>query len=210
MGKLERLLHFVADHKQAEHAGVGVEAIDAHGVVVIPEHGGILAVGIKIRARLSRDVPILGIAVAFRRRLGAVHVDDAANFGIAGFGAMKRVVDRQKMLGGQFVRPFDRQPFPAPGFKRGARHRSAAAPEPRSGKIAMQFALDLLHRDAIIRRLGFLAGHRAQPGGFGDRGNRQGIDKLGQGIGIQGRGGRCSARGAGGQATGVEKSAAGH
>ena len=45
-GKIERIFEIVANKKQPEHAGVDVQAIDAHGVVVIPERRSFLPVGI--------------------------------------------------------------------------------------------------------------------------------------------------------------------
>src|ERR1700733_4019266 len=46
LGKVERIFKIVANEEQPEHSRINVQAIDAHGVVVIPERGSILAVGI--------------------------------------------------------------------------------------------------------------------------------------------------------------------
>src|SRR5580698_6924430 len=79
-GEIERIFEIVANEKASEHAGVNIEPIDAHGVIVIPECRGFLSVGIEVGARLAWNVPILGISVALRRSLGAVYMDHTTHF----------------------------------------------------------------------------------------------------------------------------------
>ena len=53
-GQVERVFDLVAEEEHAEEAGVGVEAVDAHGVVVVPEGGGVLLEGVVAGAGLGR------------------------------------------------------------------------------------------------------------------------------------------------------------
>ena len=133
-GKIERVFEIVANEEQAEHAGIDVQPVDAHGVVVIPKRGSILAVGIEVGPRLSGNVPILRIAVALGRSLGAMDMDHAANFGRVDFGAVQAVVDRQEMFVGQFVGPFDEQTLAAARLKRRTGRSGAVAPQARGGR----------------------------------------------------------------------------
>ena len=44
-GQVEGVFARVAKNAEADQAGVGVEAVNAHGVVVVPERGGVLLEG---------------------------------------------------------------------------------------------------------------------------------------------------------------------
>ena len=173
-------------------SGIDVQPVDAHGVVVIPERGGVLVVGIEIGPRFSRHIPVLGIAVALRRSLRAVNVDHAAHFGLvrpprrAGCG-------RSAGNAWRAVRWAIRSAVRGRcAFQMSGRAMIAVAPQARRRKIAVQFALDCRMG---IRIVGNLRRNR-QPGAcrrLGNLGNRERIDKFGESVRIQ-RGGRgCSA-----------------
>ena len=60
---------------------------------------------------------MLGVAVAVRRRLAAMKVDDTADLRQVGFGSVQGMVDGQKVVLRQLVHPFDDQSMVAAGFK---------------------------------------------------------------------------------------------
>ena len=53
-GEVQRVFGLVADEHHAEEAGVDVEAVEAHGVVVVPERGGLLLERVVAGAGLCR------------------------------------------------------------------------------------------------------------------------------------------------------------
>ncbi len=44
--QLQGILNLVTDQERAEQAGILVEPFDAHGVIVVPQSGRILAIGV--------------------------------------------------------------------------------------------------------------------------------------------------------------------
>ena len=117
LGKFQRVFRFITDEIHALQSGIDIQAIDAHGVVVVEEHRRILPVGIVEGCGLAGDAPVLGIAVAARRRLAPVQVNHTAHLGQIGFGAVQRVIDGQKMALRQLVDPLHNQALIAAGFK---------------------------------------------------------------------------------------------
>ena len=97
----------VADEKHAEEARVGVEAVDAHGMVVIPEGGGFLFERVGAGAGLARDEPVFRIAVVFGGGLRAVEVGDGSDVGDVGTASVKGMVDREEVFRGEVVDPAD-------------------------------------------------------------------------------------------------------
>ena len=73
-----------------------VQPVDAHGVIVIPQHRRFLIVRIMIGRRFSGRVPVLRLSVAFRTYLRAVNVDHRPSFGLVGFRAVQTMIDREK------------------------------------------------------------------------------------------------------------------
>ncbi len=67
-GEVKGIFGLVADQKHAEEAGVGVEAGEAHGVVVIPECRGVLLKRVGADAGLAGDEPVFGVAIVLWRR----------------------------------------------------------------------------------------------------------------------------------------------
>ena len=110
--QIQRIFFVIPNDIRAGQARINIQPVDAHGMIVIPQHGRILLIRIKIGRGFSGNVPIFGPAVAFGRDLRAVNVDDRADFGLIGFGAVQAVVDGQKVLGGKLVGPFDQDPLP--------------------------------------------------------------------------------------------------
>ena len=117
LGKFERVFRFVTDEIHALQSGINIQPIDAHRVVVVEEHRRILPVGIVEGSRLARNVPVLGVAVAVRRRLAAMKVNDTADHRQVGFGSMQGMVDGQKVVLRQLIHPFHDQSVVAAGFK---------------------------------------------------------------------------------------------
>jgi len=87
---------------------------------VIPEHGGILAVGVVIDRRLAGHVPIVGIAVAGGGDFAAVQMNYGSHFGLVGLRPVNGVVDGQKMFDGELVRPLHQNSLPAAHVECGA------------------------------------------------------------------------------------------
>ena len=152
-GQMQRILDGVADEERPKQAGINVEPVDAHGVVVIPEHRRVLLIGIVVEHRLAGNDPVLRIPVAFRRCLGAVQVSHGAGLRLIAFGPVKPVVNGQEVLLRQFVRPLHEQPIAAARFKRGPGNGAAIRPEARRFQIAMDLHFQGLRRHAIVRQL---------------------------------------------------------
>ena len=83
-GRSRRVFDFVAEEEHAEQAGVGVEAVEAHGVIVVPERGGVLLERVGAGAGFTGDEPVFGVAVVFGGDLGAVKMGDGADLGEVG------------------------------------------------------------------------------------------------------------------------------
>jgi hypothetical protein len=106
-----------------------------------------------IESGLAGNVPVVGIAVTIRRSLGSVEMDDGSDLGFVGFRAVDAVIDRQKMLRGEFVGPFDQDSLAATSFECGTGRAGTIGPEARGLHIAMYLALDRAHGNAIVRKL---------------------------------------------------------
>jgi len=88
-------------------------------MIVIPEHGRVLVVGVVIDGGLAGDVPVVGVAVTIGRSLGTVEMDDGSDLGLVGLRAVDAVIDGQEMLRGELVGPFDQDALAAAGFECG-------------------------------------------------------------------------------------------
>jgi hypothetical protein len=97
----------VADEDHAEEAGVDVEAIEAHGMVVIPEGGGVLLQRIVAGARIGRGEPVLGVAVVLGRTRPPCRWTTARTSGTSRAAAVQAVVDGEEVLGGELIDPLD-------------------------------------------------------------------------------------------------------
>ena len=107
-------------------------------------------------------------------------VHHTAALGLAGFGAVQAVIDRQEMFRRQFVGPFDEESLAAACLKRRTRACRSVTPQSSSRKIAMQLAFNLPHGDSEIRNLRgrFKAEDRTHTNSSGNLRDRQRIDKL--------------------------------
>ena len=117
LGEMEGVFDVIADEKCSQQASIDVEPVDAHGMVVVPEHCCVLLVGVIVESGLPRHEPILRITVTFGRNLGTVQMDRGTDRRLIGFGAVEIVVDGQEMFAGQLIRPFHPYSFPAAGFQ---------------------------------------------------------------------------------------------
>jgi hypothetical protein len=116
--QIEGILRFITNEVHAHQPGVNIQAINPHRVIVIEEHRRILLIGVIEGGGLSRDVPVLRVAVAVGRCFASMKVNHAADFRQVRFGAMNGVVDGQKMLLGQLIDPLDHQSMAAASFER--------------------------------------------------------------------------------------------
>jgi len=147
-GQMEGILNCVADKEHAKEARVTVETVNAHGMVVIPEGGGVLLEGVGADARFAGDEPVFGISVVFRGDLGAVDVDAGANVGDVAAGAVEGVVYREEMLRREVVDPFDLKGMTAASLDNGTEGGRAVAPHAGGPDVAMDLMMDLTHGDA--------------------------------------------------------------
>jgi len=153
-GKVEGVFFGVANEVHAGQSSVDIEAGDAEGMIVIPERGGGLVVGMAggiggeswSGFAVGSD-PGVGIAVAIRENLGAVDVSDGADFGDVLFRAVDGVIDGKKMFGGQFVRPLDGKRLTLAGFEGWSGPHTVVAPHRGGGKIAMGLVTERNHSD---------------------------------------------------------------
>jgi hypothetical protein len=146
--QVEGILKLVAEKKHAEEAGVGVESIDAHGVVVIPKRGGFLFQRIVTSSALSGRKPVFGVAIVFGGNLRAVEVSDGANIWNIGAATVERVIDGKEMFGGEIVDPRYFERFTAASFDEWRESGGAVAPHAGHRYIAMNLRVDLLHGDS--------------------------------------------------------------
>ena len=184
--QIEPVFEIVANEKRAKQSRIDIQTIDPQRVVVVPEHGRFLLVGIVVERGFSGHDPVFGIAVALRPGLSAMQVHHGPHRGFVGFGSVDGVIDGQEVLAGKRVRPFHQQRFARTRFKRRTESRRSKAPEPGGREIAVHFAGDCLRLDAIKRNvvLGIVrAGLESLgPGDFRDG---QRIDELRKGVDIE-------------------------
>jgi hypothetical protein len=142
---MERVFDVIAKQEHAEEAGVGVEAIETHGVVVIPECCGVLLKRVGADARVTGGKPVFGVAVVFGGGLGSMEVCGGADVGDAGATAMEGVVDGEEVFRGEVVDPADLEGFTRAGFDERGESAGAIAPHSGCGDVAMDLGVDLLH-----------------------------------------------------------------
>jgi hypothetical protein len=168
----------VAEEEHAEEAGVDVEAIQAHGVVVEPKAGGVLFEGIVASEALAGDEPVIGVAVVFRGDGGTVDVDNGTDVGNVSAAAVEAVVNGQEVLVRELIDPLDVEWLLGMGLDERRdgravfyrRNRVGVDPEAGGGKIAVDFGVDLSHGDAKFVRCD----------GLRARGQREGVDEGGK------------------------------
>ena len=114
-GQIQTVFELVSDDGNAEQACINIQAIDAHGVIVIPEHRRVLLVGIVVENGLAGHEPVFGKAVAIGGNARPMQVGDNAHLRIA-FGSVQPIVDGQEMLLREFVSPFHQHVFVAAHF----------------------------------------------------------------------------------------------
>jgi hypothetical protein len=153
-GQVERLLSGVADKEHAEEARVDVEAVNAHGVVVIPEGGGFLLEGIIADAGFAGNEPVFGVSIVFGGDLGTVDVDDGADVGDVVTAAVEGVVDGEKVLRGKVVDPLDLKGMIAAGLDDRTESGGTIAPHAGGFDVAMDLMMDLTHGNAEFLGMG--------------------------------------------------------
>jgi hypothetical protein len=146
--QIQLLLVGIAKQIDARQAGIEIEPAGAHGVVVIPEHGCILAVGVMAYMRLTAWVPMLGIAVIDGGGSAAMKVNHSTRLRQFAAGAVQAVIDGEEVPGRQLIGPLDYQFFVAAGFEQRADGVRSIAPQAGRGKITVHPYLDLAHGDA--------------------------------------------------------------
>ena len=146
--QMELLFVRIAKQIHAHQAGIQVEPAGTHGVVVVPKHGCILAVGVMAYTRFPAWVPMLGIAVIDCGRSAAMQMDDSARLRQLPAGAMEAVIDREEMPRRQVITPLDNEFFMTAGFEQGADSVWSITPQPSRRKITVHFYADLPHGDA--------------------------------------------------------------
>jgi hypothetical protein len=152
--QMEGVFDLVSDEVKADEAGVGAEAVEAHGVVVVPEGSGVLLVGVVADAAFARDEPVVGVAIVFGGSFGSVDVGDGADVGHVAAAAVKGVVDGKEVLCGEVVDPLDLEGMAAAGFDNGRERSGAVAPHSGGWEIAVDLGVDLAHGDAKFVRGG--------------------------------------------------------
>ena len=73
-GQVQRGFLGIADEVQPGQTGIDVEAGDAHGMVVIPQQGRLLVVGVVARGDLAGQRGVLGPAIAYGSRATAMQM----------------------------------------------------------------------------------------------------------------------------------------
>jgi hypothetical protein len=157
-GEMKGVFDVVADNEETLQARIDVEPINAHRMVVIEEHRGVLPAWIVIEERVAGRDPVLGIAVAGSRGATPVKVDHAADLRLVRLSTAEVVVDREKVLRRKPVLPFDEQTLATAGFNERAWTGAVESPEPGGGEIAVELRVKLLDANAIERK--FLLGTR--------------------------------------------------
>jgi hypothetical protein len=174
----------IADEGHADQAGVDVEAVQAHGVVVVPESGGVLLHGVAAGVGGAGDEPVFGVAVVLGGSLGAVEMDTGSDLGEIAAAAVEGEIDGKEVPGGEVVDPLDLEGLAGAGFDEwgerggGASRRSEVVVGPMAAgrEVAMDLGMDLAHADAEPLWAGVVAGGD----GLGALGQREGIDKRGE------------------------------
>jgi hypothetical protein len=175
--KFEGILCGVAQKGHAGEPGVHVEAVEPHGVVVIPEGGGNLLKGIGADAGLAGDEPVVGLAVVFGGGSAAVEMDAGADVGDVAAAAVEGVVNGKEVLGGETIDPFDLERLVGADVDKWGEGCVAVAPHAGGGYIAMNFGVDLAHGDAELVRMG----RGDWPGALGEG---KFVDKWGERVAI--------------------------
>ena len=147
-GEVEGVFYLVSDEVHSEESGVGVESVEAHGVVVIPEGGCFLLVWVVADTALPRDEPIFGVAVIFGGDLCSVNVGDGADLGDVATAAVKGVIDGEEVGGGEIIEPLDLEGLSGASFDDGAQGGGAIAPHAGGRKVSVNLGVDLAHLDA--------------------------------------------------------------
>ena len=178
LGEVESVFVLVADEEHAEEAGVGVDAVDAHRVVVVPEGGGILLQGIVRDFGVAGGEPVFGVAVALGARLGAMDVDDGTDLGDVLAGAVQGVVDGEEVLGGEVVDPVDVERLVGANLEGGAEGVGAVAPHAGDGHVPVDLGVDLAHGDGE-------RGSTVMEGGGDNRRDGKGIDEGREGQRVE-------------------------
>ncbi len=153
-GEIQCVFDGITHEDHAEEPGVHVEAIEAHGVIVVPEGGCFLLERVGADAGLSRDEPIFWMAVVFGRILSAVQMHAGAYFGDVATAAVEGVVDGEEVPDGEGVHPLDGKGMASVDVDERSEGRFSVAPLAGCGDIAMKSGVDLAHDDAELVRVG--------------------------------------------------------
>src|SRR6202161_4133490 len=122
-------------------------------MIVAPEHGGILLVGVVVKRGFPGHDPVFWIAIAFRSGFPSMQVHHGADGRLVRFGAVDCAVHRQEMLAGKSIHPFHQQGLTGARLECWARSRRSEAPELRSWQVSMNFTGNGLRLDSIKRNL---------------------------------------------------------
>src|ERR1700732_2406735 len=144
----------VANKEISEQSRIHIEPGDSQCVVVIPELGRFLIVGIEVDGRFSRDKPILGIAVTLGGHLAPMEMGHSSHRGFALVRAVNAVINRKKVIFRQLVCPFHQYLLAATSFKRWPREALSEAPDPCWFHVAMNLAGELAHGEVVVRDQG--------------------------------------------------------
>src|SRR5580698_4658635 len=155
-------------------------------MVVIPQHRGILPVGIMADRRCSRHVPVLRIAIALRTSFRPMHVHHGSHFRFVSLSSVYAVVNGQKMFFRQLVHPLDQQTLTAARLKNRSRRTRSISPKASWLHVTVNFTFKLPHRDPVVRNLDrCILWTRTSPARRDYLQPRQRIDKLRELAGIQ-------------------------
>jgi hypothetical protein len=139
-------------------------------VVVVPESGGVLLVGVVADAAFARDEPVVGVAVIIGGNFGSVNVGDGADIGDIVAAAVEGVVDGKEVLCGEVVDPLDLERTAGASFDDGREGGGAVAPHAGRRDVAVNLRVDLAHGDTKFLRI--VAWSRLRDG--------EGVDEWGE------------------------------
>jgi hypothetical protein len=151
--QIQGVLKFIAHEKCAKESGENVQPVNAQGVVVVPQHGCVLPIGVMADCRFAGHIPILRIAIALRRSLRAMQMYNCPHLGLVRFGAVNTVVDGQEMRLRELIDPLHEHALTAARFKTRSGQTGCVSPKASWFQVAVQFALELPHGDPVVREL---------------------------------------------------------
>jgi len=101
------IFDLIAHDKKSLQAGIDVQPINSHRMVVIEKHCRVLPARIVIQQRVAGCDPVLGITIAGSGCAPAVKVNDTANLRLISLRTAEVVVNGKKVFLRKPVLPFD-------------------------------------------------------------------------------------------------------